>query len=144
MHVTDRLWLMMRMLKETYDGELYRQQRLRKATRPGSLTKEEAESCIAEAKKVVCEIGISMYKFRQHLRTRYNRTIEQEAIHQTIELGISYNLLQWSQPRRYDDEKGLVGRNIVLTEQGFEAIFEKGTERVMTVTHSIYIPKLGR
>jgi hypothetical protein len=143
MHVTDRLWLMMKMLKENYDGELYQQQRLRKA-RSASLTEEEVQSCQAEAKKIVCEIGISMYEYSKRLRIRYNRTIEQEAIHHAIELGISFNLLQWSQPKRYDAEKGLVGRNIVLTENGFETLFDKVMELNMNMTHSLYMPKLGR
>jgi hypothetical protein len=144
MNVADRLWLMMKMLKENYDSELYRQQRLRIGTRPRSLTPEEMQLCRAEARKAVCETGISMYRYSKHLKTRYNRTIETEAIHQAVELGISNKLLQLSQPRRYDVEKGSVGQNIALTEKGFEAIFETGTERVMTIIHSIYIPKLGR
>lgn len=99
--------------------------------------------CEAESKKVVREIGISMYEFRRRLATRYNRTIENEAIHQAIDLGIEQQLVQWGQPKRYDTEKGLVEHNIVLTERGFESIFQKGIELVMTLTHSVYIPKPG-
>jgi hypothetical protein len=144
MSPSERLWLMMKMLRENYDSELYRQQRLQTGTRSRSLTTEEMQLCRAEARKAVCEIGISMYQYTKHLKIRYRRTIETEAIHQAVELGISNKLLQWSQPRRYDAEKGFVGQNIVLTERGFEAIFEKGTELTMTLIHSIYIPKLGR
>jgi hypothetical protein len=138
MNTLDRLLLMMKMLRENYDSEL-RQQRFRMSVRNRSLTPEEIKSCEMEAKKVVCEIGISMNQFRR----RYSKTIENEAIHQAINLGIERELVQWSQPKRYDAEKGSEGRFIILTEKGFEYIFQEGVELVMTMTHSLYIPKPG-
>jgi hypothetical protein len=144
MNISDRLWLMMKMFRENYDNELYRQERILIGARPRPLSSEEKQLCQAEAKKVVCEVGISMYQFGRRMETRYNRTIETDAIHQAVELGVEKQLVQWSRARRYDSEKGPMGRNIVLTEKGYETIFEKGIELVMTIAHSLYIPKPER
>ena len=130
------------MLRDNYDKALFQQQRKRKGTQNRSLTKEELQICELEAKAAVCEIGISMYEFRKRMRTIYDRTVETDAIHEAVELGITNKLLLWGQARRYDEEKGLVGQNIVLSDEGFKAISEEGTQRTMTITHSSYLPKL--
>lgn len=128
---------MMKMLSDNYEKELFNQRKQRKNIESRSLDKDPQE-----AQDAVCEIGISMYEFGRRLRIVYDRAIETEAIHETVELGIKNNLLRWGKPRRYDTEKGLVGKNIVLSEEGFKAIREEGTQRAIAITHSSYLPKL--
>lgn len=144
MNPIDRVWLLIKMLKENYDNELSRLQRISMGPRPRPLTPEEKQECQVGAKKAVCETGISMYKFSKFLKSRYRKTIETEAVHHAVELGIRNGLLSWSNPRRYDMEKGAVGQNIVLTEKGFDAIFQKWTEIHLAMINSLYMPRLGR
>ncbi len=140
MNNTDRLWLMVKMLRDNYEKELFSQRKKQKINQNCFLTGELSQSEF-EAKKAVCEIGISMYEFSKRLRVVYDKGIETEAIHETVELGISNKLLSWSKPRRYDVEKGAIGQNIVLSEEGFKAIHEEGIQRVIAITHSSYLPK---
>lgn len=132
---------MMRMLKENYDIELSRLQRAKRDAGNRSLGAEEKQECEEGARKVVCEIGISMYEFEKNLKNRYKRTIENEAIHQAVAKGMELGFLQWGTPRRYDREKGGTWQNILLTEKGLGTIKDTGFNAALTVIHLAYMPK---
>jgi len=135
---------MIKMLKENYDNELSRLQKKKMGSRNRSLTLEETQECLEGAKKVVCEIGISMYQFRKFLNSRYQRKIENEAVHQTVEKGIELGLLQWGAPRRYDTLKGGEWKNIILSEKGFEHVSNSGFNLALTMMHLSYMSKPRR
>ena len=141
MSTVDRMWLLIKMLKETYDNELSRQQR-RLKNEQNLLTEEDKNSCNEIAKKAVLVTGISMYQFNQLLKKRYQRTAEYPAIHQTVNKGIENGFLKWGAPRRIDFERGEEGQNIVFTERGFEIINQTGTQLAITTIHSAYLPKI--
>lgn len=135
---------MVKMLKENYDNELSRLQKIRMGYRNRQLTADEKQECLKGAKRAVCEIGISMYQFSKYLYTRYQRTVENVTIHQAVDKGIELGLLQWGTPRRYDPDRGGEWQNIILTEKGFEAIGQPGIEIALTTIHLSYMPRPRR
>jgi hypothetical protein len=135
---------MIRMLKENYDNELSRLQKKKMGVHNRSLGIEEKQECEEVAKKVVCEIGISMYQFKKTLLSRYKRTIENEAIHQAVDEGKELGFLRWGAPRRYDTGRGGEWQNIVLTEKAFEAIKDPGFNSALTMMHLSYVLKPRR
>jgi hypothetical protein len=127
---------MMRMFKENYEDALQRKSRER--LRGSSLTEKDMRFFEAEAKIVVCETGISMYEFRQRFDNRYETAIGNDSLHEAIDQGIRQDWFQLGKPKNYVRE-GSPDRNIVLTQKGFERIFEKGFEEFMAMTHSLCV-----
>ncbi|HSV49655.1 MAG TPA: hypothetical protein VLH35_05005 [Candidatus Acidoferrales bacterium] len=138
MNTLERVWLMIKLLKENYDNALSIQQRMLMGPHPRQLSNEEKQVSQIEAKKVVCEVGITMYQFNKYLKSRYKKTAENEAIHLAVKQGEELGLLKLGNPRRYDADKGLQGQNIVLTEEGFIKIFDQGFYFVINATHAMY------
>jgi hypothetical protein len=130
---------MMKMFKENYEDAL--QRKSRRGPRENPLTEQDKRAIEEEAKTVVCEIGISMYEFRKRFDDRYDTAIGNIALHEAITQGINQQWFQLGQPKGYVRE-GEPQRNIVLTQKGFERIFEKGFDEFMTLTHSYVLSKL--
>lgn len=140
----DKLYLMIRMLKENYETALTNLQKQRAGISNRSLSSDERQACEEAARKAVCEIGISMYDFRNRLSRRYDKSVEYPTIRQTVDIGIEQGYLAWTDPRRYDQEKGFTNRHIVLTEKGFDSIRQPFFIAALTMVHSVYISKPRR
>ena len=127
------------MLRENYESA-YQWQRKQHVV-DGAFTEDDKRLLEKNASNIVRETGISMYEIRKRLANRYDRAIENNALHEAIDEGIRQDWLGCCQPKRYNQDSGLVDRNVVLTEKGFGVIFENGFQAVMTMTHSVYLPK---
>jgi hypothetical protein len=136
---TDRVFLMLNYFLDLYNNELFRLKRKELKLSP-KLTEDDIK---INAKKIVCNIGISMYKFEHHLQTIYNKSIQQKAIHSTVDKGIVMGFLNWGSPYSYDEEHGMERKNIVLTEDGFKSLFEPGQLRVMKTLRAAYLANFG-
>jgi hypothetical protein len=133
------MWLIIKILRETYDNELTRLQR----KMGKNLTPEQKVEYLKTAKKAICQTGVSMYRFTQIFKSRYQRVVENDAMHQAIERGIQNDLLQWSEPRRIDySDSGIELRNVTLTEKGFQALNQPGFDLAITTIHTSYIEKM--
>jgi hypothetical protein len=135
---------MFKRFAEFYNSEWSNQQKARIGIRNRVLTQDEIGSCQEEAKKVVCEIGISMYQFRRWLDERFYLTIENQAIHEAIEEGIKLKWFAWSQARRYDPMKGKERFNVVLTAEGFKLLSDIGFQIAVNAVYSSYLSKSRR
>jgi len=135
---------MFKMFEEFYNSEWSNQQKTRIGIRNRVLTQDERRRCQEEAKKVVCEIGISMYQFRKWLDERFYLTIENQAIHEAIEEGIKLKWFVRSQPRRFDPMKGKERFNVVLTDEGFRLLTDTGFQIAVNAVYSSYLSKSRR
>lgn len=135
---TDRLFLMLNYFLDLFNNELSFLKR-KQLNQTSKLSQDDLQ---INAKKIVCNIGISMYKFEHHLQTLYGRTIEQRAIHSTIDKGIKMGLLNWGSPYSHDEESGAERKNIVLTEDGFKSLFEPSQLKIMKTLRAIYLVNL--
>lgn len=86
-----------------------------------NLSENDKKQCQRQAQKVVCETGVSMYQFRKLMNTRYGRTIDNDAVHETIKIGERTGWIAWGAPRRFDSQMD-EERNIVLTRDGLKFI----------------------
>jgi hypothetical protein len=138
----DRMWLMVKLLKEAYDNEFTRYGRKYSGT---GLTDQQQEECQKAAKKAICQTGLSTYRFTQLFKSHYQRVVENEAIHQAVEKGIENELLGWGEPRSLDfSGKNPELRNIILTEKSYQLFGQYGFELFLASIHSAYIEKIGR
>ena len=140
----DRVYLMFRMFGEFYNSEWSNQQKTRIGIRNRVLTEDERRRCQEEARKVVCEIGVSMYQFRKWLDERLYLTIEHQAIHEAIEEGIKHKWFVRSQPRRFDPMKGKERFNVVLTDEGFRLLTDTGFQIAVNAVYTSYLSKSWR
>jgi hypothetical protein len=132
---TDRLFLMLNYFLDLYNNELSLLKR-----KHLNLTQDDLQ---ISAKKIVCNIGISMYKYENHLRTMYDKTIEQKAIHSTVEKGIAMGWLNWGSPYSRSEENGSERKNIVLTDDGFRSLSEPSQLKIMKTLRAMYLVNLG-
>jgi len=119
--------------------ELSRLMMKKKGVYNRAISDDEKRKCQEEAKKMVCEVGVSMYKFLRRFSDLYHKAIEYDAIHETVNNGRDWGFLEWSSPRRFDYEKGKEWRNIVLTEEGFKLINEPTFRKVMNIYYLFYV-----
>lgn len=136
---------MLKMFREDYDTFLSRLIAEKNVPSKRTLSSEERIECEERAKESICKIGASMYHFSKWMRRRYGKTIENDAIHDAIELGIKEKWLNWASPRSVNPETGVERRNIVVTEEGFEYIQEQAFRKQVSVIYSAYMlePRRG-
>jgi hypothetical protein len=135
---------MFKMFGEFYNSEWSNQQKARIGTRNRVPTEDERRKCQEEAKKVVCEIGVSMYQFRKWLDERLHLTIEHQAIHEAIDEGIENKWFAQSQPRRFDPMRGMERFNVTLTDEGFRLLTDRGFQIAINAVYTSYFSKSRR
>lgn len=137
MSITDRLLLVLKMFKESYENYYSRACAERRYLSRPTLSKQQNEECVQVAKNKVCDTGLSRYQIVELLYKRYRVKVESEAVADAIELGIKRGWLKWT-PRRVDPGTGKEKNNATLTDKGLTYINSKEFRGHVSLTDLAY------
>lgn len=137
MSITDRLLLVMKMFKESYENYYSRACAERRYLSRPSLSQQQNEECLQVAKDKVSDIGLSRYQIVELFFKRYGIKVESEAVADAIELGRERGWLKWT-PRRIDPSTGKEKNNAALTDKGLTYIKSQEFREHVSLTSLAY------